>query len=547
MRKFCELFAYLHFFLYLCTENDMKYDLLRHSKWMILFLVWTTGLMILFSAFVADPDDRHGLLLYNALFTVVCPVLFCLTSGRLRQIGLVCFFLVALLPNLIETGWFLMDCSILFREQFWVIFATNPAEASGLLSMASVGQWLLLGLYLLISTGLLVPALREAGSETNYRLSAVGIVGLLSLVLIPGVRYNVPCVNFYNSYRTYRIDLHRAEAFAHMRRDLSGEVKDAFNDSAATVVVVIGESVNRRHCSLYGYCRPTNPRLSQRTDIAVYQDIISPDYMTQTVLQDVLSFANLDDPDARWTSPTIPELLHAAGWKTYWFDPYEGLNNTTKTMPTSFSAIARLCDVYHLSEEAEQYDEAHWTHLEQALQDSAGRKAVFLHLIGNHFPYERRYPEVYRFFGNDDICSPYLERLSDDQKAVINAYDDAVRYNDALLDSLINRLCRQTESCALLYFSDHGEEIYDFDFYAGRSFNHVTRSLYEIPCIFWQNARFAQSNPLKINPSVPYCTDDMNHSLLDLFAVQYAEKDTSRSMFRQGFVPRPRTINGKKY
>lgn len=511
--------------------------LLQHNKWMLTYLLWMCGLIILYSAFVSDPDDRTGLLVYNSLFSILLPILFIFITGWVRKVGLILFYLLALFPSLIETGWFILDHSVLIRNQLWAVFATNPTETSGFLSMVQWWQWLLLVCYFAVSIVLLILALRESNGQTKYLSSVVAGVLVLSLLLIPGVRYNVPCINFYNSYRGFRAELQLAEAFLHNRQNLDGLVTNELTDSTATVVVIIGESLNRKHCSLYGYCRPTNPRLSERKDITVYENVQSADFMTQTVLQQVLTFTTDKDPQARWNKPTLPELLHAAGWQTYWYDPYEGRMNTSNTTPTSFQAIAKLCTSFHLSGEDEQYDEAHLSHLDDVLRDSTStRKAIFLHLIGNHFPYERRYPKSFAYFSDEDICSPYVNQLSEKQKDVINAYDDAVRYNDWLIDSVLNRLNQQDVSCAMLYFPDHGEEVFDYDFYAGRSFNHITRSLYEIPCIFWQNKSYATNHPLYIDSKKEYCTSGMIHTLLDLFAVSYAEKDTCRSLFRHGCI-----------
>ena len=510
----------------------MKIEGLKHSKWTIVYLMWMCGVIILYSLFVDDPDDKAGLLVYNCIFSILVPAFFVLVQGRMRRIALVVFFVVSLVPSLVETGWFILDQSPLIRNQFWVVFDTNPSEAFGLLSMVEAWQWGCLIVFACISIDLLVLALSECDRPNRVWVSWVGVGLLGALCLVPGIRHNVPYINFYNSYRGYWLDLQKAKAFMANRTDLTGQVTDGMADST-TIVVVIGESVTRHHCSLYGYCRPTNPRLAQRDDIVVYEDVRSADYMTQTVLQQVLSFADEAHPEARWNSPTLPELLHAAGWSTYWFDPYEGSYNTANSIPSGFSSIAKLCHTYHLADEGEQYDEGQLVHLDKALKDSTRKKAIFMHLIGNHFPYDHRYPQTYRFFTDEDICSPYADRLNASQKAVINTYDDAVRYNDWLIDSVLNRLGEEQTSCAMLYFPDHGEEVYDYDLYAGRSFNHVTRSLYEIPCVFWQNEAYARANRLYLDPHKAYCTADMIHTFLDLFAVSYAEQDTCRSLFRQ--------------
>ena len=526
---------YLQIFLYLCTRK-MKCDRLKHSKWMLTYLFVLCGSMVVYASFVEDQDERQALLLYNSLYTVLLPSFFLLTTGKIRQLGLLFFSLLALPAMLIETGWFMIDHSTLIRNQFWGIFATNPAEASGLLSMYQPWHWMVIICMLSVWLVLLVLAIRESREQTQYISSTIGFILIASLCLIPGIRYNVPCINLYNSYRGYRADLQLAQKFLNNRQDISGLVSDELMEEQATIVVITGESLNKNHCSLYGYCRPTTPKLDQRNDIYAYRNIVAPDFMTQPVLQKVLTFANEDDSEARWTSPTLPELLNAAGWHTYWFDPYEGKKNTSNTTPTSFASIAKLCTSFYLCGENEQYDGAYLEHLTPLLQDSTTcRKAIFLHLIGNHFPYERRYPQTFKHFGNEDICSPFIDQLSAKQMEVINTYDDAVRYNDWFVDSVLNILSNQTGSCAMLYFSDHGEEVFDYELYAGRSFNHITASLYEIPCIFWQNDSYSRIHPLYIDKEVSYSTGDMIHSLLDIFAVSYYQKDTCLSMFRQGY------------
>ena len=507
--------------------------ILKHSKWTILYLVWMCGIIILYASFVLDPEERQELILYNSLYTLLASALFVFTAGKIRAWGLVVFSLFALPATLVETGWFLLDRSTLIRNQFWAIFATNPEESFGFLSMYQPWQWMVILGFMALSLTLLVLAVKESKESAHRLRSAFALAGLACLCLVPGIRYNVPCINFYNSYRGYRAELKMAQQFLSNRQDISGLVADEFKGDKATIVVIVGESVTRSHCSLYGYCRPTTPRLDSRNDIVAYRNVVASDFMTQAVLQKVLTFADDAHPQARWNSPTLPELLNAAGWHTYWYDPYEGRKNTSNTIPTGFSSIAKLCDTYYLCGDAEQYDGAYLAHLHSILQDTAARKAVFLHLIGNHFPYERRYPQSFAYFTDDDICSPFVAQLSDKQKAVINAYDDAVRYNDWFVDSVLHILNDQAGSCAMLYFSDHGEEVFDNDLYAGRSFNHITNGLYEIPCLFWQNDTYAGSHPLSIQPDKPYCTGNMIHTLLDLFAVSYLQKDTCRSLFRQ--------------
>ena len=521
---------------------------LFRNKWLLLFVLWQTLWIVVFSFFVADADDRKNLLLYNSLYVGVLVLVMPFTSDWIRKTALVLLLIASTGPNLIEWGWFMIDQTILIRNQFWVVFATNPAETRGFLSIVTWWQWIVQIVCLGISGCLFLKAWKETESHINYWFNAGAIVVLLGLTLWRPIRNNVPCIDFYCSFHGYCVDLRKAEQFTTNRQNLSNEVRFAGENSPSTIVVVIGESVGRHHCSLYDYPRPTNPLLTQRRDLVVYDDVVSPDFMTQVVLQQVLTFANYENPDARWSEPTLPELLRAAGWKTWWYEHYGGRNNTSSTIPTSFTSIARMNTIYEVNGEDEALDEAVLPKLHAVLSDTTTtRKGVFFHLFGNHFPYKNRYPDRFEHFSDEDICSPYVNQLNARQKSVINEYDNAVRYNDWVVDSLLNMLVQAEGANAMLYFPDHGEEMFDYMCYAGRSFDKITRNLCEIPCIFWQNEAFRQTRSLYINPKVPYCTDDMIHSLLDLFGVEYQMKDTCRSMFHKGFAPKKRMMAGKEY
>ena len=52
------------------------------------------------------------------------------------------------------------------------------------------------------------------------------------------------------------------------------------NADSTLVVVIIGESCNRNHMSVYGYNRPTTPRLQARKDIMVFDNVISANSST---------------------------------------------------------------------------------------------------------------------------------------------------------------------------------------------------------------------------------------------------------------------------
>ncbi|ETJ37395.1 Phosphoethanolamine transferase CptA, partial [human gut metagenome] len=89
----------------------------------------------------------------------------------------------------------------------------------------------------------------------------------------------------------------------------------------------------------------------------------------------------------------------------------------------------------------------------------APKKLIIVHLLGTHIKYKYRYPENQgKFDGNTDHVPP---GLSAEELESYNDYDNANLYNDHVVASLIKDFKAADPNGFLVYFSDHGEEVYD--------------------------------------------------------------------------------------
>ena len=163
-------------------------------------------------------------------------------------------------------------------------------------------------------------------------------------------------------------------------------------------------------------------------------------------------------------------------------------------------------------------------------------------------PYDTHFPEAYdKFKSHNDLPSKFRNKLSETELHTANAYDNSILYTDYILSHCI-KLLRESEGMAfLLYFSDHGEEVFDSQQLSGRSFDNLTESLCRIPFFVWQNETYQKSNKLFIDLERPYSTDDVIHSMMDLIGVSYDKKDTCRSIFSPEFQPKVRKVNDKNF
>ncbi len=297
-----------------------------------------------------------------------------------------------------------------------------------------------------------------------------------------------------------------------------------------THVIVIGESTGRHHMSLFGYERNTNPKLSLNKDIIAFKNVTSSHAHTFPALEKAFSFKSDRSPDLGIENGTILDLLHQANYKTTW------LSNQAITgrFETPVSVLASKADKKIFSNVLsghEAYDEILLDDYSRVIH-TPGSKVIFVHLMGTHMSYSDRYPPDFDHYTG----VPKDRMLQEDQLKFINTYDNAIRYNDHIISELIERLDKVEGACSLLYFSDHGEEVYDYRDFHGHS--DVLRSKYmvDVPLLMWTNEQFRNNNTAKIktaelNAGSPYKTDDLIHTMADLYDVHCNLTEPEKSLF----------------
>ena len=124
-----------------------------------------------------------------------------------------------------------------------------------------------------------------------------------------------------------------------------------------------------------------------------------------------------------------------------------------------------------------------------ALRAPAPRKVIFLHFLGNHIEYAKRFPPQARVF-TDFPSAAQVGALSKayPKPGLINDYDNAVRYHDQLVARLIEMLRATARPAALVHFSDHGESVYGQKAHYWREFTH---DHVEVPLLLWFSPQYA--------------------------------------------------------
>lgn len=218
------------------------------------------------------------------------------------------------------------------------------------------------------------------------------------------------------------------------------------------VVVVMGESLNPQHMSLFGYARETTPFLDglRADNNFVYRQVVSSGVSTRV---SVPMFMNVQYEPDNWT--------HMSSKQSSLFRLAKQANFQTAFLTTQkMDGISSLLSSSDIDYWRDYRDKAGCGRYDDCLVDFmqalplAWDKPAFLVLNQRsaHSPYDANYPADFRKY--------QLEAGNDYNSFMVNSYDDSVRYVDKNLAEVITYLKQKSNLPVLLVFtSDHGEKV----------------------------------------------------------------------------------------
>ncbi|MDR1740672.1 MAG: phosphoethanolamine transferase [Synergistaceae bacterium] len=343
---------------------------------------------------------------------------------------------------------------------------------------------------------------------------------------------------FYQTLFHYEVNQARAVRASESARGVFAE--SLAPSAAETFVVVIGESASRHHMSLYGYGRRTDPemaKLAEKGTLIVLRDVAATSTATTWSLLRALSFMDKNTGLEAYRASVV-DLFKSAGFKTWWLSN----NAVMSRFDTLLRAVSENADVRFFtkpthsdlvgmitglspSDAAPTYDEALMEPFRAALSDNAVKKIIFVHLRGSHVIYKHRYPPQHSVFSGDAGLGPRVLSLplASSDLDTINEYDSSIAYTDRLLGEMVAELEASAGDSRtwLLYFSDHGEEVFDFRMFNGRAAalnadESVSRYMVDVPLLIWS------PNPPRETPP-PATLDGLIHTIVDLGGIRISE------------------------
>lgn len=291
----------------------------------------------------------------------------------------------------------------------------------------------------------------------------------------------------------------------------------------ALFVLVIGETARAANWGLSGYARQTTPELA-KLDVINFAKVGACGTNTEVSLPCMLSAIgrrNYDETRIRG-SESILHVLARAGFKVQWRDNQSGCKGVCEGLDEvrlSSANVPGICDGERCLDDILLHG------LDQVLADDQGNRVIVMHQLGNHGPaYYKRYPAEFRRFL--PACeNPDLAKCS--QEEVVNAYDNALLYTDAMLAKTIAFLRERASKfdTAMIYVSDHGESLGENNLYLhGVPYAIAPRVQIDVPMVMWMSNGFAGSFGvdaacLRQQAMQPVSHDHLFHTLLGLLDV----------------------------
>ena len=297
----------------------------------------------------------------------------------------------------------------------------------------------------------------------------------------------------------------------------------------STVVLVITDSINRDNMGLYGYGRPTTPRLQAhkaRTgeQMTVLKNAWSVDASTLPALRNMFHFG-LPESD---NPPHVLALARAAGYKVWWISNHDDL-----AIEQQHARFADVVDMVNRTpgRASASLDGEILDCVQEAFADtSTDRKLIVVHLMGAHPHYSLRFPANANPF-DDDVDAVENGLVKEGRSAWVRRfrqeYDAALLYHDFVVSELLQQTRtagKPDEYKAWMYLSDHGQEVGHVSDRAGHS--PSTASGYRIPAVVWRNQ---QPWPPEAAQQ-PFRADWTGWTLMDMLHIRWDGQKPERNV-----------------
>lgn len=315
---------------------------------------------------------------------------------------------------------------------------------------------------------------------------------------------------------------------------------DSCDYKSPNIVLIIGESFNKRHAQLYGYDKPNMPnqmRMKKQGFLTPMEDVVSPWNLTSFVFKHLMTTYCVGDQKDWCDYPLFCHIFREAG--------YEVTFLTNQFLPKAKEPVWDFSGGFFLNDSVlskKQFDYRNTDlHIfddglladydamkkQTSTKEKVKGKLTIFHLMGMHVDYRIRCPNSKKKWGANDY--PNDMDMPQKRRKVMANYDNGVWFNDSVVNQIVKRF--KKEDAVIIYVPDHGEEVFDRGarHFFGRMHNsNITKRLadeeFRIPMWIYCSQKYIRNHrdiykAVKGAKSKKYMTDALSHLLIGLAGI----------------------------
>lgn len=321
------------------------------------------------------------------------------------------------------------------------------------------------------------------------------------------------------------------------------------------LVIIIGETLRRDYMHCYGYPLENTPRIDSLLNsgqMAKFDDVVSPAPGTIESLTKIMTMKTLDTHGQWHEYPSLVSILNKyANYSSLWVSNQEASGAFIQPINilAQLANEVRYTNVRSIDSEHEEhrsyFDEDVLPLLsskrEVGLQDHKNFLQV-VHLMGSHPVYAKRYPKHFNKFQPADV--PTLGSFEKD--SVVATYVNSIYYNDYVVGEIIRKY--SSEDAIVIYFSDHGEIIYDDPKNPNYHDHGMLPQGLTVPLLIYLSPSMRERHPqllerLNSYSKRPILLDDFTHAVCDFIGIKSSYTDKRNNFLSPDYdAPKKRVV-----
>ena len=364
-----------------------------------------------------------------------------------------------------QIGYYLSTWHCITPATMMALYQTNPEEALGFVKNivgvggiigVIIGIVLLLGIFYYLNIRGIDKVDEDNFLNDFFKRYNTDMKWLLSIILIIyGGYYVLPQTDIVSNWLGVEAYMKELQTYNDKHVNVYENLQLSTTETAAqktpgTIILVIGESSSRDYMKMYTPDFPYDDTPWQGSLYAdpnfnVFKHAYSSYVQTVPTLERALTERNQYDDKPFFDSTTIIDVAKKAGYHTSWLSN-QGVYGE---YDTAISLIAKASDTPRWAHESYSFSDQYDGALLPLLKDVKPNQNNFIviHIMGSHIYYNDRYPHEF---------SKWKKGPNPDG---IEAYANSQLYTDWLLQEIYTYAKDNLNLQAMIYFSDHGENI----------------------------------------------------------------------------------------